>query len=454
MRRREFIKKTAYGTTGIALATAGAGLSSCSGNRAHDKIIFALIGCGNRGIEVATGMYKADSNIAFKYVCDVHNLKANQALQIINKETGSSASSVQDMRNVFDDREVDAVIIATPEHWHALATIWACQAGKDVYVETIPGLSIWEGRKMIQAANRHKRLVQTGFQSRSAASAASALEYIRDGNLGQVVLIKTYNMLGGKKWMPLPDSEVPQGLDWNAWLGPAPDRSFNSGIYDTENYGGWKNFWAYSGGTLSVDAGHVLDLARMISGDPGHPTSVYCCGGNLVWDSEREVPEIQRITYDYGEFTISCESVNAANYMKSFHPKERSSKQQFPDWMRVSDRIEVYGTQGLMYIGSKGGGWQVIGSLDKIMAEEYDVNPDHRHFQNFMQSLRMGEKSIADVEQGHYSAALAHIGNIAYRVGNKKLIFDGAKEEFTNNSEANNLLKTSYRKGYDIPEKV
>ena len=196
-----------------------------------------------------------------------------------------------------------------------------------------------------------------------------------------------------------------------------------------------------------------MDLARMVAGDPGHPSSVYCCGGNRVFDSEREVPEIQEITYDYGKFTMTCENVNAANYMKPFPSPGKSSDQQFPDWLRASNRIEVYGTKGLMYIGYNGGGWQVIGSLDEIIAEEKDVNPDHNHFQNFMQSLRMGGKVIADVEQGHHSATLAHLGNIAYRVGNKKLIFDGVKEEFTNNSEANNFLKTSYRKGFEIPEK-
>ncbi len=139
------------------------------------------------------------------------------------------------MKEVFDDRDVDAVWISTPDHWHALATIWACQAGKDVYVEKTPSHCIWEGRKMIEAAKKYKQIVQAGFQNRSGAYNASARDYIQSGKLGQVVHIRIYNLLGGGKWMPQPDAEIPQGLDWDAWLGPAPTVPYNPGRHT-----GWR----------------------------------------------------------------------------------------------------------------------------------------------------------------------------------------------------------------------
>jgi len=454
MKRREFIRKSAVGTTGMAVAGSALTVSSCSVKGAGDKIVLALIGSGTRGIEVATGMCRTDSNISFKYVCDVNDLKAQNGIHEISKVSPAVPVHVRDMKEVFDDRDVDAVIIATPEHWHALATIRACQARKDVYVEACPTLTLWEGKKMIEASKRYKRIVQAGFQNRSAKAVAAAREFISSGQLGQVVHVKTYNMTGGNKWTALPDSDIPAGLDWNLWLGPAPERPYNAGIHDMTGRGGWDNFWAYSGGSLSVQASHVLDIARFVTGDPGHPGTVYCCGGNRIWDSEREGPELQEITYDFGRFFMTCENCNGAQYLKRTSAFRAVDGQPYPDWMHTSDRIEVYGTKGLMYIGCNGGGWQVIGTDDKTLAGEPDTRSDELHWKNFLESIRTGQQVAAGIDQGHMSASVVHLGNIAFRAGNKKLVYDPVKEEFTNEPEANRFLRYAYRKGFEIPEKV
>ena len=453
MKRRDFIKTSVVGTTGISLGPSL--LSKISFQKgANDKIVLAIIGSGSRGTGTIISTCKVNANVEIKTVCDVNDLKATKAIGAIEKAIGFKPQRSKNMKEVFDDKDIDAVWISTPEHWHSLATVWACQAGKDVYVEKNPSISIWEGRKMVEAAKKYKRIVQIGFENRSAPYGFSAREYIKSGKLGQIVTVKCYNMLGGGKWIPKPDTAIPNGLDWDAWLGPAPYVPYNPNIHDMESRGGWGDYWAYSGGVLADDASHVMDLARMVLGDPGHPKSVYGWGGNYAWGSKKETPEFQSITYDFGNFTMTCDSGNATNYMKKTPNNIRMDPKLFPDWRTNATRTEIYGTEGLMYLGRHGGGWQVKGEDSKIIAQDGGIFPDPDHQKNFIESLRTRKKPNGDVEQGQISACLVHLGNIAYRVGNKQLYFDSENERFIGNDDANKFLKTSYRDNYKMPGKV
>jgi len=453
MKRRDFIEKTVIGSAGL---TIGPSLFPMNGSfkGANDKIVLALIGSGSRGTGTIISTCRINENVEVKTVCDVNDVKAAKAIDQIEKEFGYRPKRSRNMKEVFNDKDIDAVWISTPEHWHALATVWACQAGKDVYVEKNPTINIWEGRKIIEAAEKYKRIVQIGFQNRSAPYAFSAREYIKSGKLGNIVHVKSYNMLGGSKWLPKPDCEIPRGLDWDSWLGPAPYVPYNPNIHDMEERGGWGNYWAYSGGVLADDASHVLDLARRVLGDPGHPKSVYGWGGNFAWGSQKETPEFQSITYDFEKFTITCDSGNATNYMKKAPQSIRMSLTEFPDWRTYACRTEIYGTEGLMYLGRHGGGWQVKGEDSKIIAQDKGIFPDIDHQKDFIASLRTRKKPNGDVVQGQFSASLIHLGNIAYRVGNKQLFFDPDKERFIGNDDANKLLRTSYRENYKMPENV
>jgi len=453
MERRNFIRKTSLAGASVAMLTSS-GLLNASCLGANDKIVLAIIGAGSRGRGTIIDTCKVNKNVEIKSVCDVNPVKANKTISQVEKELGYRPNFVKDMKAVFNDKDIDAVWISTPEHWHALATVWACQAGKDVYVEKNPSINIWEGRKMVEAAEKYNRIVQVGFQNRSAPYGFSARDYIKSGKLGKIVHVKSYNMLGGNKWEAKANTEVPQGLDWDAWQGPAPYRAYNPGIHDMEERGGWGSFWAYSGGTLADDASHVLDLARMVLGDPGHPKSVYGWGGNNAWGSERETPEFQSITYDFKDYAITCESGNATNYMKKTPVSIRESNSQFPDWRQNATRTEIYGTKGLMYLGRHGGGWQVLGEDGEIQAQEYGIVPDIYHQQDFIASLRERKQPNGSMLEGHKSARLIHLGNIAYRVGNKQLFFDAEKEMFIGSQEANALLRTEYREGYKIPEQI
>ena len=292
MRRRDFISTTVNGTLAISLRASALSMDSFKG--ANDKIILALVGSGGRGLETIISTCRVNTNVEIKTVCDVKTTRLEFSVNTIEKELGYRPKTTKKMKEVFDDKDIDAVWISTPEHWHALATIWACQAGKDVYVEKNPTISIWEGRKMIEAAERYGRIVQIGFQNRSAPYGLSARDYIKNGKLGKIVHVKCYNMLGGIKWIPKPDQEVPDWIDWDTWLGPAPYRPFNPAITNADGRGGWLDFWAFGGGALSDDASHVMDLARLVLGDPAHPKSVYACGGNWPWGSEKETPRPAR----------------------------------------------------------------------------------------------------------------------------------------------------------------
>ena len=453
MLRRDFLKKSIAGSVG--LATIGAhSLLTTSCNGANDRIVMALVGAGARGIGTIINCCKINENVTVKTVCDVNKTKLANAATAVEKALGYLPGTTGNMKEVMDDKEVDVVWIATPEHWHALATVWACQAGKDVYVEKNPSHTIWEGRKMIEAAKKYKRIVQVGYQNRSAAYGFTAREYIASGKLGKVVAVKCYNMLGGSLWTEQPETPVPPWLDWDQWQGPATARPFSPSIVSERGIGNYICYWAYSNGQLGDDATHVMDLARKALGDPPHPKSVYGWGGNHVFGGKRETPEFQSIVYDFGDFTLSCESGSATNYMIKTPTAIRMDKTLFPNWSNNATRTEIYGSEGFMYLGRMGGGWQVMGPNNEIVAQDGGIFPDNEHQTDFIQSLRSRKKPNGDIEVCHQSATLVHLGNIAYRIGNKQLYFDGANETFLNDGHANALLRCSYRQGFEIPEKV
>ena len=416
---------------------------------ANDKVILALIGAGGRGTGVILSMKEHVPNIEVKYVCEVDDTRGGRAIEELFKVQGKRPERIKDFRYALDDIDVDAVVICTPEHWHGLATIWACLSGKDVYVEKNISMGIGEGRAMVEMAKKYSRVVQCGTQNRSALYNQRAKEYISSGKLGNIVQVKCYCMLpGDMSWKLKEDSQVPQGLDWNMWLGPAPKVSYN-----ISRHKAWADWWAYSGGSaLAGDASHILDLARMVIGDPSHPTAVHCIGGRTLHDDNRDVPDIQSITYDYGSFPMSCISSKFGNYLTKTDPKIRYGK-GFPEWRFNATKIEVYGTEGIMYLGRHGGGWQVFGGDGEILSEESGMFPDIEHQNNFINAVRDRTKPHADVTEGHKSATLVHLANLSYRLGNRRLSFDAVTEKFVNDNEANELAKVHYRKGFETTTK-
>ena len=446
--RRHFVKKSCEGATVVA---AGATmLNSARGASANNRVVLALMGAGGRGMDLIK-KFAEIPDVAVKYVCDVDETRGKSAVATLEKLTGAAPKLVGDLRQVLDDKEVHGVVVATPEHWHALATVWACQAGKDVYVEKNISLYIWEGRKMMEAAKKYGRIVQCGYQNRSAPYGFSARDYIKKGELGKVQYVKVFEMLagvvGGYPLRPAPDSEPPAGMNWDRWLGPAPARPYNRNVHR-----GWYGCWDYSGGNAS-DAVHQLDLARMVLGDPPHPKSVSCDGGRFLFDDGGEMPDVQIVSFAFDKMVMTFHNTGSTPYNIKSPPEVRIGD-KWPYWPQNGDRIEIYGSKRMMYLGRHGAGWQVFEGGNKLVAQDKGYHPDKWHLPNFIDCIRTRHQPNGAIEQGHFSACLEHLGNIAYRVGNKKLLFDAKAERFTNCDEANKLLRPIYRKPYVLPEEV
>jgi len=212
------------------------------------------------------------------------------------------------------------------------------------------------------------------------------------------------------------------------------------------------DFWIFSSGTLG-DGCHVLDLARMVLDDPDHPKSVFCAGGRVLFDDNREIPDNQSITFDFEDFPLTMESSKYGDYMSKATPEIRYGN-KFPNWPLNSDRMEIYGTEGMMYLERHGAGWQVLGTDAEVLAQEYGYFPDEVHQKDFINSIRTRKIPNSDIEQGHKSATLVHLANMSYRVGKKQLLFDIENERVTNSEEANIISRGRYRTGYEIPEIV
>jgi predicted dehydrogenase len=391
-------------------------------------------------------MVNSADNVEVKYVCEVDAQRGGSVIQELSKKQGYAPERVADMRRVFDDKDVDAVVITTPEHWHALATVRACEAGKDVYVEKNVCLTADEGRRMVEAAAQHRCIVQCGTQNRSADCAFAARDYIAAGELGAIVTVKAYCMLPGtREWFLKADSPVPDGLDWDAWLGPAEKVPYN-----VSRHKAWYDWWAYSGGAaMSGDASHVIDLARMALGDPGLPKAVFCAGGRVIFNDKRDIPDNQTVVFDMGDYPVSLESSQYGNYMYKT-PQEVRFSDKFPEWKNNATRIEIYGAKGVMFLGRHGGGWQVFGKDSELLAEKTGYFPDEAHHRNFIDCIRSRKTPNSPIEQGVVSAAMINLANLSYRSGKKWLGIDPATGAITGNDEATALDRRKYRTNYEF----
>ncbi|MFH0756396.1 MAG: Gfo/Idh/MocA family oxidoreductase [Bacteroidota bacterium] len=474
MKRRNFFKLATTGAAGItwlgSCTNGGSNGVSAGGNNAqpgtvpsyrksivpafasgaqksaNDRIVVALIGAGDHGMVIIHQVAALGENIFVKYFCDVDDTRGGYGITEIEKIQGTAPIWVRDMRTVFDDKEVDAVFIATPEHWHGLATVWACQAGKDVYVEKCISHNIGEGQKMIEAAMKYERIVQCGTQNRSSAYALSARDFIQRGDLGGIVAVHIKEMLTG----PVPfvekeEARAPDTIDWDMWLGPAPKVP-----YSVSRNKSWGYYWDYSGGNaMAGGIIHQLDLARLVLGDPGFPQSVYCAGGRYFFDDNRDVPDYQLATLDYGTFALTLEAGECTPYMKKSGPEVRFTE-KFPEWMQNATRIEITGTKGMMYVGRMGGGWQAFGEDGQILAQESGYYPLEAHIRNFIQCVRNREQPKGNIVEGHHSAVLIHLANLSYRTGNKQLNFSPEYEAITNSPEAASMSDMHHRAGFEI----
>lgn len=450
--RREFLDRSERTTLGLAAGlTILSNPASVRAAPANDRLVLAIVGLG-RGTSLACNLAsRGDCQFAYIAEPNRHRLAADSK-KIIEHQNDKRAQCVEDFRPALDDKSVDAVVIATCQHWHALATVWSCQAEKDVYVEKPASHTCWEGIKMIEAARKYDRICQVGMQNRSAPYNFAAKEYIEEGKLGQIHLCKVYQQrLSNPNFKLGPDGDPPDWLNWEMWNGPAPARRFNSTLFSNKN-----SFWNYGGGDMEADGIHQVDLARWLCG-VDYPKSVYSTGGRFVSNGDSEVPDTQEIVFQFDDLLMTMTYTGYTPYMLKSDPVLRSGD-ILPYWMQSSTRIEIFGTEGLMCVGRHGGGWQVFvrpkNREPVVKAQMYGRFSDKDHLANFVDCVRSRKSPNADIAEGHYSALMTHLGNISYRLGGNELVIDPERGTIVDNLEAMKLFKPPQREGWAIGERV
>ncbi len=405
---------------------------------ANDRIQVGIIGLGGRG-QSHMNFYTTVSGCEVSALCDVDQASLERAIAKVEKASGKKAKGYADMRDVFNDKNVDAVSMPLPNHWHALSTIWACQAGKDVYVEKPASHNVYEGLKMIEAARKYKRMVQIGSQSRSMPHKIEAIKALHDGVIGKVYMSKGLCFKRRKSIGTKPNGPVPPGVDWDKFLGPAPMRAFNENRFKYN----WHWMWDTGNGDIGNQGIHEMDVARWGLGRD-LPVMVSSTGGKYVYQDDQETPNTQMATFDYGDAELMFEVRGILTGAEGGLPLRGNV---------VGDLF--YGSDGWMALD--GSGYQVYKGekSEKVADVKGEDREASNHVKNFLDACRSRNYKdlTADVEIGVRSVVLVHIANISYRL-KRTLKFDPVKLQFINDAEANRMLTRQYRAPYIVPEKV
>lgn len=395
---------------------------------ASDRVRVGLIGCG--GISVAdTNAFLAHPEAEFAVVCDVDDARIAKTLDRLEKAQNKRPEAVKDFRRVVERKDIDVCLICTPDHWHALPTIAACQAGKDVYVEKPLATSIGEGRATRDAARKFNRIVQMGTHWRSSADFAEAVEMVHSGKLGKIRQVRCWAYLDWiKPCGSPPDGPVPAGVDYDMWLGPAPERPFNPNRFHFN----FRWFWDYAGGLMTDWGVHLINIALWGMG-PDWPKSVISSGGKYVLDDNTETPDTQITVYDFPKYTLIWEHQVGCGLG--------------PD--RREHGVAFTGTEATLLLHTKG--WEVFAEPKKrkqVAEIQKKIVTDERvraaHAGNFLACVRSREATVENLDVGHHVSAVAHLGNLALR-SRGRVEWDAAAERVVGNEEANSLVLRHYR---------
>ncbi len=489
--RRTFLHDTtllaaALGSAGLPAGAAAADKPAEPGSPGgkSDKVRVAVIGVRGQGMTHVRS-YAGRANAQIVTVCDVDEAVIAPAMKHIEKVQGHAPSYVKDLRKVFDDKDVDAVSIATPNHWHALAAIWAMQAGKDVYVEKPVSHNVSEGRRMVEAARKYGRICQTGTQSRSSKGMREAIAYLHAGKIGKVKLARgvCYKLRPsiGKVTKPTP---IPKSIDYDLWSGPAPVKPL---LRERLHYD-WHWFWDYGNGDLGNQGIHEMDKARWGLNKDTLPLSVLSLGGRFGYVDDGETANTQLCLFDYGD----CELIFEVRGLPSVSPYPAGAVKGTPI-MFIGN--VWYGSEGTLVCPSYTSG-VVLDPQGKVVTR---FEGDTDHFGNFLKAVASRKVSDlnADILEGHLSSALCHLANVSYRLGapqpfskktgalgddkeavaslermqehlkfnrlevsdlsyrlGRKLRIEPGKESFIGDKQADAMLTCAYRKGFEVPMTV
>jgi len=432
--RRHFLERSAlaaFGASGLAALGRAAESSTLLPVPPSERIRLGVIGCGNMGRgDLATFLLYPEVDCVA--LCDVDDKMLAAGLELVQEKRGHRADTVKDYRRVLDRKDVDAVLVATPDHWHALPTIHACEAGKDVYVEKPLATTIDEGRAMLTAATRHRRIAQMGAQRRSSPTYGEATEFVRSGKLGKVGLVRAWAYLDWIKPIGRPaDAPVPAGVDYDMWLGPAPLRPFNPNRFHFN----FRWFWDYAGGLMTDWGVHLLQVLLWGMGDEW-PKAVMSSGGKYVLDDNSETPDTQMTIFEFPSYTMVWEhkvGVGLGLYNRPWG-------------------MSFTGTEGTLVINDSG--WEILREPSKDLLEPRKfpggTDPRPAHVRNFLDCVKSRQKPVEDLEAGHFLSTVAHLGNLALRSG-RRIVWDPAQEKVVGDKEADRLVGCAYRKPWKLP---
>jgi predicted dehydrogenase len=415
-------------------AVAGFALARMRAVAANDKMNVGMIGVGGRGRGLL-GACTRLPGVNVTHLCDADQASLERANQIISKAGLAQPKTTNDMRHLFDDKTIDAVVIATPDHWHAPATLLACDAGKHVYVEKPASHNIREGRLMLESARHNRRIVQVGTQARSRQSTIRGIEIAKSGKIGKVIMAKAWNVQLRENIGRKENSAVPEGVDYDTWLGPASWIPFNENRFHYK----WHWHWHFGTGDAGNDGAHQLDMARWALG-VDYPKTAKGMGGKYFFDDDQQTPDTMNVTFDYGDKALIWEMRIWNSY-----------------GMEGQDNgVAVYGADASIQIGRWDGKWgyKLFDKDGKLVEHHADANEsDDAHLRNFVECMRTGKLPNADVSIGHLSAIHCHLANIVARTGGN-VEFDAESETAINNPAANLYVQRRYREHWSTPRNV
>jgi predicted dehydrogenase len=421
-------------------AGAGLFLAGTAQAKAEDVLSIGFIGPGGMGTNHLKLLVQR-KDVRIDYLCEPDANRLASAVKVVKDATGKEPKAVKDLRQVLDDKSIQAVWIATPDHWHGPATILACDAGKHVYVEKPCSHNIREGRLMIESARRNKRIVQVGTQSRSSDHIMEAMKRIQAGAIGEVLVAKAWNSQLRRDIGKLKPSNPPEALDYDLWVGPATMRPYQANMLP----GIWRWWFEFGTGDAGNDGVHDIDIARWGLGVNQHPSVVSALGGKNFFQDDQQFPDTMYCTFEYPATSSKGTTKQLIYEHRIWSPYVQEGHE---------NGNAFYGTKGMLILG-KGSGWQMFGPKNKLMEEMKGRFDLPAHHQNFLDCVRSGKMPNGDIAEGHLSAALAHLGNIAIRTG-RMFHFDPEKELVTDSPEANKLVRRTYREGghWAIPKGV
>ncbi len=387
-------------------------------------IVFGIIGSGGRGTELGVSIAGLPGAVV-KYVCDVDEQRIKRAIEAIGKKQEAELKGVTDLHKVLEDGSVDAVAIATPDHWHAPATILACAAGKHVYVEKPCCHNPAEGEMMIAAARKHDRVVQQGTQRRSWPMNVEGIKRVHAGDIGDVKLSHGWYAADRGETGKRTKAPVPEGLDWNMWQGPAPRQEFTQNVVHYK----WHWYWAWGTGEMGNNGIHALDLCRWGLG-VDYARRVSAGGGRYFFRDDQETPDSMNVTFDFGDKAITWEGLSCI-------PRGPEGS---------SFGVAFYGEKGTILID--GGSYRILDLKGKEVESKTGPGGNNEHLQDFLDAIAQKRKPIADIEEAHKSVLLCHLANIALRTG-RTLNCDPKTGHILDDKDAQAMWGRKYEKGWE-----